>query len=191
MTTTTYLAYALIGCYFVIERSLRKDQQSLMLKPGVEDAGSSPALWLSGVVNLVIFISAPVLNAHQIGYWQSSSAGWFGVVLMASGLVIRYWAAKTLGRFYTRTLQVSESQQLVSRAPYNVIRHPGYLGTLLIVLGAGLSVTNWAVLLAGAVIGMLSRTYRISAEEKLMKDKFDEEYQNYAERTWRLIPFLY
>lgn len=191
MTATTYFAYAIIVCYFVVERLLRQNRQSLYLRPGVADAGSSPALWLSSVVNLFMFISAPILNAHQLGYWQVPGAAWFGIMLMVSGLAIRYWAAKTLGKFYTRTLQVSESQQIVSRAPYNVIRHPGYLGTLLIVIGAGLSVTNWAVLLAGTFIGVSSRTYRIGAEEKMMKGKFGEEYQNYTERTWRLIPFLY
>lgn len=191
MTTTTYLAYVFIACYFVIERLLRQGQQALTLNPGVEDASSSQVLWVSGTINLFLFISAPALNAYQLGYWKNSSIGWLGLMLMVSGLTMRYWAARTLGKFYTRTLQVSEGQEIVSQPPYSVIRHPGYLGTLLIVIGAGLAVTNWIVLLAGVVIGMMSRIYRISAEEKLMKAKFSEEYQTYSDRTWRLIPFLY
>ena len=191
MTATTYFAYVFIVCYFVIERLLREGQQALNLKPGEVDAGSSKLLWLSGITNLLLFVVAPVLNTHQLGYWKNSNIGWLGLMLMASGLMLRYWAAKTLGRYYTRTLQISEGQQIVSRPPYNIIRHPGYLGTLLIVVGAGLAVTNWAVLLVGTAIGMMSRIYRISTEERLMRDEFDEEYQTYSDCTWKLIPFLY
>ena len=72
-----------------------------------------------------------------------------------------------------------------------IIRHPGSLGTLLIVIGAGLAVTNWAVLLIGTTLGIASRIYRISAEERLLRDKLSSEYKTYSDRTWRLIPFLY
>ncbi|XGV94685.1 MAG: isoprenylcysteine carboxylmethyltransferase family protein [Leptolyngbya sp. BL-A-14] len=191
MTITTVSAYFLIACYFVMERSLRKGQQSLSLKPGEVDAGSSQVLWISGVVSILLIIAAPVLNTHQIGYWDNETVGLIGLTLMIGGLVMRYWAAKTLGEFYTRTLQVIKGQEIVNQAPYNVIRHPGYLGTLLMEIGAGLAVTNWAVLLALLAIGVTSRAYRIGVEEKMLEANFGEEYKVYSDRTWRLIPFVY
>lgn len=142
MTITTVSAYLLIACYFVMERSLRKGQQALSLKPGEADAGSSQVLWISGMVSILLVIAAPILNTHQIGYWDNATVGSIGLTLMLGGLAMRYWAAKTLGEFYTRTLQVIEGQGIVNQAPYNVIRHPGYLGTLLMEIGAGLAVTN-------------------------------------------------
>ncbi|MDJ0701801.1 MAG: hypothetical protein QNJ46_00855, partial [Leptolyngbyaceae cyanobacterium MO_188.B28] len=66
MTITTVLAYLLIGFYFVIERSLRKGQQALNLKPGEADAGSSQVLWICGVVSILLVIAAPILNTHQM-----------------------------------------------------------------------------------------------------------------------------
>ena len=191
MTITTVLAYILIASYFVLERLLRKSKQALSLKPDRVDAGSSQFLWISGLTNMLLFIAAPVLNAHQIGYWSYTTVGWLGLVLMLSGLALRYWAAKTLDQFYTRTLQIIEGQKIVSQAPYNVIRHPGYLGTLLMEIGAGLAVTNWMVLLAGAVIGTTSRAYRIGVEEKMLEASFGEDYKVYAGNTWKLAPFLY
>lgn len=110
---------------------------------------------------------------------------------MLGGLMMRYWAAKTLGEFYTRTLQIVEGQEIVDQAPYNVIRHPGYLGTLSMEIGAGLAVTNWVVLLAAVLIGITSRTYRIGAEEKMLEARFGEEYKVYSNKTWKLVPFLY
>jgi protein-S-isoprenylcysteine O-methyltransferase Ste14 len=191
MTITTVSAYLLIAGYFVVERSLRKGKQALNLKPGTADAGSSQVLWISGVMSILLVIAAPVLNIYQIGYWSHATIGWLGLILMLSGLAMRYWAAKTLGEFYTRTLQIVEGQELVNQAPYNVIRHPGYLGTLLMEIGAGLAVMNWVVLLAAVVLGITSRTYRIGAEEKMLEARFGEQYKVYSDKTWKLVPFLY
>jgi protein-S-isoprenylcysteine O-methyltransferase Ste14 len=191
MTITTVLAYTLIACYFVMERSLRKGKQALNLKPGAADAGSSQALWVSGVISIMLVIAAPIFNAYGVGYWHYGNVGWLGLILMICGLAMRYWAAKTLGEFYTRTLQIIEEQKIINQAPYNVIRHPGYFGTLLMEIGAGLAVTNWVVLLVAVVIGITSRAYRIGVEEKMLEASFEEEYKVYADNTWKLVPFLY
>jgi protein-S-isoprenylcysteine O-methyltransferase Ste14 len=191
MNITIALAYILIACYFVVERSLRQGQQALSLKPEATDAGSSPVLWISGVVSLLLVIAAPILNSNTIGNWNNANIGWLGLIIMVGGLVIRYWAAKTLGKFYTRTLQIVEGQAIVNQAPYNLIRHPGYLGTLMLEVGAGIAMTNWIVLLAAVAIGFSSRIYRIGAEEKMMEAKFGEQYKAYSDKTWKLIPFLY
>lgn len=174
-----------------MERSLRKGQQALSLNPGEADAGSSQVLWISGVISILLVISAPILNTRQIGYWDNATVGSIGLTLMLGGLAMRYWAAKTLGEFYTRTLQIIEEQKVVNQAPYNMIRHPGYLGTLLMEIGAGLAVTNWVVLCALLVIGVTSRAYRIGVEEKMLEANFGEEYKVYSDRTWKLIPFVY
>jgi protein-S-isoprenylcysteine O-methyltransferase Ste14 len=110
---------------------------------------------------------------------------------MLSGLALRYWAARTLGKFYTRTLKVLKGHQIVTQAPYHVIRHPGYLGTMLMEVGAGLAVTNWIVLMVVSVIACSSRAFRIGAEEKMLKERFGQEYQTYVDKTFKLVPFVY
>jgi len=44
-----------------------------------------------------------------------------------------------LGRFFTRTLRVTGEQRVVSDGPYRVVRHPGYLGDILMWTGAALT----------------------------------------------------
>ncbi len=191
MTLTTVAAYFLIFVFFIIERLLRKGKQALSLKPGVADAGSSPILWFGGAINLLLIIVAPTLNTYQIGHWRNAYIGWVGLILMLGGIVMRYWAAKTLGEFYTRTLQIIEGQEIVTQAPYNLIRHPGYLGTSLIGIGTALAVTNWVVVLAFIVIELASKAYRIKAEEKMLSAKFGEQYKDYSSKTWKLIPYIF
>jgi protein-S-isoprenylcysteine O-methyltransferase Ste14 len=191
MIITAILAYLLIICYFVIERWLRKGEKALSLQAGEFDRGSSKIILFSGLLGIVLILLAVILNIYEIGFRNNIYLAWLGIILMIVGLIMRYWAAKILGKFYTRTLQTSAGQKIISKAPYNYIRHPGYLGTFLIEVGAGLAIANYIILSIVLVIGILSRVYRIQTEEKMLKTIFGEEYKNYSEKTWRLIPFIY
>jgi protein-S-isoprenylcysteine O-methyltransferase Ste14 len=110
---------------------------------------------------------------------------------MLAGLLLRIWASRVLGSFYTRTLRTSTEQRLIAEGPYRLVRNPGYLGDLLLWLGAGVATANW-IALAAIVFPMVGAYWgRIQAEETMLADAFPQEYQSYARRTWRLIPFLY
>lgn len=191
MTVTGAIAYCLLFTYLAVERLLRKGTAALALKPGAADAGSSYFIWVASVITLVAVVLAPVLNHYGMGDWYSQFTGWTGVVWMLGGLVVRYLAATTLGMFYTRTLQVGETQHIVDAGLYSVIRHPGYLGTLLISTGAGLAVNNWIVLGVVLITGIGSKLYRIRVEEAMLHREFAEEYASYVQKTWKLIPFVW
>lgn len=191
MTVTAGLAYVLIASYFVLERSLRKGEKARSLETKTADAGSSKLLLVDGAVGLLLAIAAPYLNAYHLGAWQNPLIGWMGVFVMLSGLALRYWAAKTLGEFYTRTLQITDGQKLVDATPYNLIRHPGYLGTLLLNAGAGLALMNAISFYVAGMAGLLSKMYRIHAEDKMLAAEFGESFEQYSGKTWRLIPYLY
>ncbi|MGR3279381.1 methyltransferase family protein [Acaryochloris marina NIES-2412] len=191
MTITAVLAYLLIASYFVIERLLRKGKKALSLQAGESDQGSTKIICISGLLSILLFLIAPVMNTYHIGYWQSTSIGWIGLLFMVGGLSLRYWAAKILGEFYTRTLQTIKGQRIIAKAPYSVVRHPGYLGTFLIEFGAGLALTNWVVFIIISIVGVSSRFYRIHVEEEMLKNVFEEQYTTYSNETWKMIPFIY
>jgi len=73
-----------------------------------------------------------------------------GPLVMLAAIGLRMWAAMTLGRFYTRTLRTAPDQIVVRDGPYRFVRHPGYLGTLLMWTAFGLSTRDWLI---GAVCG--------------------------------------
>lgn len=191
MTKTIFIAYLLIIGYALIERLLRKGKPALSLDAAESDHRSSRLLLIVSLFNLFGAIIAPVLNSYGIGYWETIYVGWFGILSMLIGLTIRYSAAQSLGEFYTRTLKILEKHYLVQTGLYRTIRHPGYLGTLLIGVGAGLAMNNWLVFLVALTTQLISKLYRIQVEETMLQDALGEAYKNYAERTWRLIPFVY
>jgi protein-S-isoprenylcysteine O-methyltransferase Ste14 len=79
---------------------------------------------------------------------------------------------------------------LVTNGIYGRVRHPSYLGLLIMGLGWALTFRSGVgVVLAALVIPPLLA--RIRSEEALLQSQFGEEYDSYRRRTSRLIPGIY
>ena len=187
---TTVLAYLLISCFLVLERTLRQGRQASSTESGESDRGSTRLLGAAFAFAVLTLLIAPALNALHIGR-LSLHLGWIGVSIMLAGLVLRSWANQTLGRFYTRTLRTAEDQSIIRSGPYKLIRHPGYSGMLLLWMGAGLAVSNWIAPLVIAPVMLASYSYRIQSEESMLLTAFGKDYQAYMAKTWRLLPLIY
>ncbi len=116
---------------------------------------------------------------------------WSGIVLMLLGLALRWYAIRTLGRFFTVDVAVSPGQRVVETGPYRLVRHPAYSGTLLTLLGFGLALTNWASAAAVLVCGLGGLLYRARAEEELLLAELGRPYAEYMRRTRRFIPYVF
>lgn len=189
---TTFLAYLLIAFYFLMERLQRKSKRALSLQAGPSDRGSSQLLLVTGSIGIASLLLAPVLNTNGLGFLGSSTpVDWIGILMMIGGLTLRYLAARTLGKFYTRTLLVIPKQQVIDQGLYSVVRHPGYLGILLGSVGAGLATANWIVIVTIVITQFIGLGYRTQLEEEMLKAAFGDKYRTYMKGTWRLIPFIY
>jgi protein-S-isoprenylcysteine O-methyltransferase Ste14 len=78
---------------------------------------------------------------------------------------------------------------LVTSFPYNVVRHPVYLGWVLVVFGVPRM--TWSRLL----MACLSTAYLVVAvpwEERLLLREFGRAYDEYKQRVrWRIVPWVY
>jgi protein-S-isoprenylcysteine O-methyltransferase Ste14 len=160
---TTICAYLLIAVFFLgVESRLRKGQQAKSLRAGQFDHGSTALIGAAVQFSFVALLLAPMLNYFHIGQIRCSApVGGFGLALMVGGIAFRYWAAKTLGEFYTRTLLIKTEHHIVESGPYHIIRHPGYLGFILMLVGAGLATTNWIVAMLITIVVSVIYVYRI------------------------------
>ena len=182
------LTYVLIASFFAIEIFMRQGNSAKSLEATDSDKGSTLLIGASFGVAIIL---PPVLNLIQMGQTALAIVGWIGLVIMLLGLGLRVWSMRVLGAFYSRTLRVTDTQSIVTQGPYRVIRHPGYLGTMLVWVGYGLALTNWiaAALIALLMLGVYG--YRIHSEEAMLLATFGDQYQRYCQRTWKLLPFLY
>jgi len=134
---------------------------------------------------------APILNRLRVGRIYGDKVRWAGVVAMLLGLLLRVWASLVLGAFYTRTLRTQSEQRLITEGPYKAIRHPGYLGVIMLWLGGAVATGNVIAILLISLPILRVYKRRIEAEEVMLAAAFPQEYENYARRTRRLIPLLY
>ena len=83
-----------------------------------------------------------------------------GSVILFSGLAFIIWGRLTLGRMYNVSsgfgVRLFEDQRLVTDGPFAVVRHPMYLGILLLALGGILVYRVWTfVFLLGNIPGLM------------------------------------
>jgi protein-S-isoprenylcysteine O-methyltransferase Ste14 len=191
MMNSTIVVWLMIIVYFVGDFGLRKGKNASSFEAGKRDQKTSFLLRLTyGAIFLAILLS-PILNNYHIGQIDDLQIEkWVGFAMMLMGFAIRTWAMLVLGKFYTRTLRTKSDQPIVEQGPYRVIRHPGYLGSLLFWIGAGLATANWIV--AGGITITLVFAYRsrIQAEETMLLATFGQAYKDYSQRTWKLIPYI-
>ena len=114
-----------------------------------------------------------------------------GFIIMWAGVGLRWWSFRTLGRYFTYQVMTSRDQPVITSGPYRFVRHPSYLGILLILLGIGVTYGNWLSLLSLVVLPLLGFLNRIRVEEAALQASLGSEYGSYAARHKRLIPLLW
>ena len=125
------------------------------------------------------------------GTAASSSLQFAGVVLFVVGLLLRWWAIITLGRFFTVDVTIEKDHELVERGPFRVVRHPSYTGVLLAFVGLALTLGNWAALLVILLPISVAFIHRMNVEENALSGALGSQYTDYIRRTKRLVPFVY
>jgi protein-S-isoprenylcysteine O-methyltransferase Ste14 len=178
--------YAGVAGFFALEAATREGGNAASLNASSDDQGTTRMIVTACVVALAI---APLLRRIRSPRLPRA-AGPAGLALEASGLAVRAWSMRTLGPSYSRTLRTEAEQRLIATGPYRLVRHPGYLGSLLTWTGFGL--TSRSVPVVVLVGGLLGRAYRsrIAAEEQLLRRDLPS-YAPYSDQTKRLIPFVW
>jgi protein-S-isoprenylcysteine O-methyltransferase len=185
---TNLLAGLLLGAWLLLEVFLRSGDEARSWQGGDADRSSTRLVVATYVV---AFVAPFLLHTSGVGVTRTGSVvAWIGVTVGAMGLVLRVWSMRVLGRDYTRSLRTRDTQAVIERGPYRIVRHPGYVGSILVWGGSRLSV-NWLVAAVTVVVLVVVYAYRISAEEQMLVDHFGESYRAYKARTWRLVPFVW
>jgi len=185
---TNWLSGLLLGAWLLLEVLLRQGDDARSWKGGEADRSSTR---LVVVTYVVAFLAPFLLDMPGVGVTSTDSAlAWIGIAVGVVGLSIRVWAMRALGQDYTRSLRTRDAQVVVERGPYRLVRHPGYIGSILVWAGSRLAV-NWLVATLTALVLVAVYAYRISAEEQMLVDHFGDAYRAYKTRTWRLVPFVW
>ena len=150
-------------------------------------------------VRLVKLVKAGILGGIGIqtvfpGYWLplSEAPGTLeaiGTGIFSAGLALAIAGRVQLGDNWSdiETARILPEQAVVQRGVYRYVRHPIYVGDLLLLLGLELSLNSWLVL--GVAVLTPVVLARAVGEEEMLKAKLPG-YREYCRTTKRFIPFV-
>src|SRR6476620_4113197 len=164
--------------FFASEVLLTITRRSRTKTGAKQDKSTLGMIWVVIVLSIVagVFISGSrSLRAGWIGLFDFPESDWIpilAVAFFAAGLVLRWWAIVTLGRFFTVDVVIEKDHDVVQRGPFRWVRHPSYTGVLLVPI-------------------FVAFLRRMKVEETALSQALGERYQEYMKRTKRLVPLIY
>lgn len=111
-----------------------------------------------------------------------------GLLVMLTGAGIRVQAIRTLAKQFTSRVTLLQDHTLVREGAYRYVRHPSYLGQILILVGLGALLANGVSLVAAPLFTTIALLLRIRVEERAMVEHFGHIYEDYRRATWTLLP---
>jgi protein-S-isoprenylcysteine O-methyltransferase len=161
----------------------------------VRDRGTLQLLWITMLVAITggIWISeeqGPNLPIGPILFgisWLKFAA----ILIMASGLLIRWTAVVSLGKSFSSNVAIHATQTVLKTGLYRWMRHPSYTGLLLCVFAVALHTRNFIAMPIVFLPTAAALMWRIHVEEIALRSAFGEEYIQYSRETKRLIPGIF
>ena len=181
------IGFSYVYAFFEVFMNVRQRGKGPVTASG--DKGSLRLLYILITVGYAVSFSIGATRIGRMNHWDAFFA--IGVVLALTGLTIRVQSILTLRQQFTYAVAHVENHTLIDTGLYKIIRHPGYLGQLLIFAGISISLSNWLAVLSMMVPIALGYIYRIKVEEDFMTEQMGEIYLNYMRRTKRMIPLIY
>jgi len=110
------------------------------------------------------------------------------VLLVIASLIFVTAAVRTLGKQWSLQARVLEHHELIRRGPYRIVRHPIYTGMFGMLIVSSMAHGHWLGLIIASFVYYLGTVMRIKSEEKLLREQFGSEYDDYTREVPAFIP---
>lgn len=180
-----YLSYIFVISEFLLllvkrsKRSTSKQQK---------DRGSLVLLWVT--ITLCFTFGFIFADYNRWGLSHLIMAA-IGLVTIIAGFIIRWRAILQLKNAFTVDVAIGTEQKLKTDGIFKTIRHPSYLGLLIIMTGFAISMNSIISILVIVIPMIIVLLFRISVEENLLVEAFGNQYIEYKSKTKKLIPWVY
>jgi protein-S-isoprenylcysteine O-methyltransferase Ste14 len=185
-----YMAIIFIPMLFVLFYLLKNDPELLARRMNLNE--KQPEQRLIVKLSVIPFLISFLLPGFDIRFgWSHVPAG---VVVIADVLVLLGYGIVFLvfreNRYASRVVEVEQGQTVISSGPYALVRHPMYLGSILLYVLSPLALGSWwAIIPAVFIIPVLAA--RLLNEESVLAKELDG-YRDYMQKTrYRLVPGIW
>jgi protein-S-isoprenylcysteine O-methyltransferase Ste14 len=148
-------------------------------------------LSLYGVTMMILWIVA----GWDLRYgWSSgigSAAQISAMLIVIAGHALVVWATGT-NAFFSQVvrIQTERGHTVVTDGPYRFVRHPAYVGAILLVVGASIMLGSWWALIPGFICALLM-IVRTALEDRTLRAELPG-YAEYTQQTcYRLLPGMW
>jgi protein-S-isoprenylcysteine O-methyltransferase len=203
------LALIFVGAFSLIESSIWMNSKIHVLiaiavmasiyqpsyspfKKAANDLDQGTALqiiWSIYASQFLCLLEAIYFNYSSSMQWTPIAIG--AAVLALFGLVLRSWAYKELGDFFTWHINVESDQKVVKTGPYKIVCHPSYTGAFMTYMFTCVMLHSFYAAAASFILMFLCFKRRITYEEKEMIKELGDEYKIFCNSRSKLIPFVW
>jgi protein-S-isoprenylcysteine O-methyltransferase Ste14 len=106
-----------------------------------------------------------------------------------AGVGFATWARRVLANNWSGDVALASEHALTRRGPYAIVRHPIYLGLLVTQAGMMLALGEVRGLLF--VFGMVRLLRKAEQEDAVLRTAYPTEYEEYAGRVKRMVPWVW
>jgi protein-S-isoprenylcysteine O-methyltransferase Ste14 len=186
---TVFSASVLTITFYLAKKDPKLLERRVNAGPGAEKEKSQRIIQLLATIAFVAVMVVPAFD-HRFG-WSTMPPYVVAVgdMLVVLGFLIIFLVFKE-NTFTSGTIEVASEQKVIATGPYAHVRHPMYIGALIMLLGVPLALGSWWGLLT--IIPMtLVISWRLLEEEKFLAKNLlgYSDYQNKV--RCRLVPLIW
>jgi protein-S-isoprenylcysteine O-methyltransferase Ste14 len=110
------------------------------------------------------------------------------IVIAVASVWLCFESARTLGKQWALAARVIEGHELITSGPYARVRNPIYFAMFGMLLATGLALSRWPAVGVAILVFVLGTEIRIRSEERLLREAFEVQFDNYARKVPAIFP---
>jgi len=141
----------------------------------------------------ILLVGISYAALWQTDFWKRPPADWqlaLAAVFFALAALLSWTAKRALGKQWRIDAGLNADHELVTSGPYQIVRHPIYTSMLCILVGSGVLLSPWWLLLIAVAVFIAGTEIRVYVEENLLSSRFGEQFHTYRQSVSAYIPFL-
>ena len=185
-----YFAVLVVPMIFVLFYFLKNDPKFLERRTKVNEKEKQQKL--ISILSAIVFLAGFIITGFDHRFAWSNVPIYIVIiadVIILLGYLIIFFVFKQ-NSYASRIIEVNENQTVISTGLYGIIRHPMYLGVLIMFLPTPIALGSYWGLIPFSILPV-SLVLRILNEEKVLSEQL-KGYKEYCKKTrFRLIPFIW
>lgn len=168
-----YVFFSLLILQRITELAIARRNEKWMIDRGGVEHGSEHYRFIVALHTLFLLS----LLFEVMVFEREISVLWYLLIpILIITQMIRYWALMSLGSYWNTKIIIVPNDIVVSKGPYQYLKHPNYIIVAVEILIIPLLFQAYVTALIFTILNIVMMTVRIPTEEKAL-----QKYTNYQE----------